>query len=464
MSLYGYHRQTTPNLTRFAQSSTVYHAHYAAGNFTTPGTASILTGVYPWSHHALHFLGNTTAKYKKRNIFHLFAEQGYRTITYTHNTLTQVLLHQFREDLNLHKKIGELGVRGKHIAEAPFFEDFGVAMQSEWLLLRDLYRDKAPSSLFFSLLNRGARHFLDDLKLPKETETLFPRGAQTNFGPFGGMSFILEHAIDWIEAELSRSPQPFLGYFHLYPPHEPYHPRQEFIGLFDDDWLPSGKPSHFFPQGHSDDYLNDKRRQYDEHIAYADAEVGRLYDTMIERALTDNTYVVVTSDHGQLFERGIHGHNTETLYEPVVRVPLLISAPGQRQRRDIFARTSCVDLLPTLLHAICAEVPDWCEGEVLPPFTDQPADNKRSVFVLEAKRIPKQGPLAPGTMALIKEPYKLVHYFGYPRYASEYELYDLVNDPEERHDLAESQRADASDLGNELKTKLREANSAYLES
>src|SRR5512139_1878498 len=54
MSLYGYPRQTTPNISRFAEIATVFHQHYSSGNFTSPGTASILTGVYPWSHRAYH--------------------------------------------------------------------------------------------------------------------------------------------------------------------------------------------------------------------------------------------------------------------------------------------------------------------------------------------------------------------------------------------------------------------------
>ncbi len=54
MSLYGYERQTTPNLERFASRASVYHSHYSGGNFTTPGTATILTGLYPWRHRAIN--------------------------------------------------------------------------------------------------------------------------------------------------------------------------------------------------------------------------------------------------------------------------------------------------------------------------------------------------------------------------------------------------------------------------
>lgn len=41
---------TMPNLENFAQKALVYHRHYAGGNFIVPGTASLLTGVYPWKH------------------------------------------------------------------------------------------------------------------------------------------------------------------------------------------------------------------------------------------------------------------------------------------------------------------------------------------------------------------------------------------------------------------------------
>jgi arylsulfatase A-like enzyme len=459
-SLYGYHRNTTPNLARFAERSTVFHRHYAAGNFTTPGTASMLTGAYPWFHRALHFLGAVTRHYEKKSLFHLFAARGHRTITYTHNPLVNVLLHQFAGDLDIFKKTGDLGLQSQHTAEQAFWRDYNVAIQSEWLARRESHGSAAPSLLFLSLFDRVKRKHLDWTPKGKELEELFPRGVQSSFGLYGGSQFILEMAIDWIGAELMRSPQPFLGYFHLLPPHEPYHPRREFIGLFDDAWSPVAKPSHFFSQGLSDEHLNQLQREYDEHVAYADAEFGRLYDHMDRNGLLDNTCVVVTSDHGQAFERGIHGHWTETLYEAVIRVPLLIHTPEQRQRRDVYTLTSGVDLLPTLLHIIGHPSPDWCEGQILPMFSNK-AHQDRSIFSVEAKSNPKQAPLTMGTVALLKERYKLIHYFGYDGYDDQFELYDLVNDPEEMEDLYQINRSVAREFRNELEHKLRVVNQPY---
>ena len=57
LSLYGYPRETTPFLDKFAARSTVYHRHYSGGNFTTPGTASMLTGMFQWKHRAFNVAG-----------------------------------------------------------------------------------------------------------------------------------------------------------------------------------------------------------------------------------------------------------------------------------------------------------------------------------------------------------------------------------------------------------------------
>src|SRR3972149_3372403 len=68
LSLYDYRRKTTPNLERFAKRANVYHAHYSTANFTTPGTSSILTGLNPWTHRALHLSGLVARELADHNI------------------------------------------------------------------------------------------------------------------------------------------------------------------------------------------------------------------------------------------------------------------------------------------------------------------------------------------------------------------------------------------------------------
>ena len=115
MSLYGYNRETTPHLARFAQKATVYHRHYASGNFTTPGTASLLTGTYPWSNRAFNHGGRLAEDYKHRNLFRVFAGDTYNRIAYTHNYWADFFLDQFREDLDVYMQAEELCIFDGHL-------------------------------------------------------------------------------------------------------------------------------------------------------------------------------------------------------------------------------------------------------------------------------------------------------------------------------------------------------------
>jgi arylsulfatase A-like enzyme len=186
--------------------------------------------------------------------------------------------------------------------------------------------------------------------------------------------------------------------------------------------------------------------------AYADAELGRLIDFMEGSGILDTTYVIVTSDHGELFERGIWGHITQVLFEPLIRIPLTISTPGQRVRRDVHAPTSSVDIIPTLLRIAGVQRPGWCEGELLPLVGDQEARADRAVYSMDAKGSSKFGPLAKRTVSVIRDRHKLTHYLGYPQYDGVYEMYDLNDDPEELRNLYSS----GSGMASALKTLLDE--------
>ena len=74
MSLYGYSRDTTPNIARLAERAVVYHNHYASSNYTTSGTASLLTGTHPWTHRALQPNGTVIEDFVDHNIFSVFNE------------------------------------------------------------------------------------------------------------------------------------------------------------------------------------------------------------------------------------------------------------------------------------------------------------------------------------------------------------------------------------------------------
>jgi arylsulfatase A-like enzyme len=172
---------------------------------------------------------------------------------------------------------------------------------------------------------------------------------------------------------------------------------------------------------------------------------------------------VLTSDHGELFERGINGHSTDVLYEPVVRVPLMIFEPGRTTGMDIYDYTSAIDVLPTLTHVTGEKVPDWTEGVILPPFAPT-AMPDRNVYVLRAAKNGKYDPLTVATVALVRDGYKLHRYFGYDETPGDglVKLYDIKSDPEEMTDLAVTKRETTAELLNEINLKLKEVDQPYL--
>lgn len=452
MSLHDYARATTPNLDRFAERATVYHAHRAAGNFTTPGTASLLTGTYPWQHRAFHRGGALEERYAGRSLFDAFPAI-HQKVYYLHNVWANLLMHPFLHDTDLYAPPERGALLDYGFPDRMLSGDFEAAHRAfSDLLFQGI---DIPASLFLGLGN-DLRTRLGTSRNFEKYRDLYPRGLPTqNLYLY----FLVEEMIDAVMDLLRSASRPFLAYFHLFPPHEPYRPRREFVGIFEDGWAPVTKEMHpHFAAQHPQDELNTLRTWYDEYIAHTDAEFGRLYRFIEDLGLLENTYVVITSDHGQLFERGVHGHLTELLYEPVIHVPLLISRPGQREREDVYTPTNCVDLLPTILQALGQPIPEWCDGQPLPGLGGT-VGTERAIYALEAKRNAAHHRLHVGTMALIRDRHKLIHYFGYPEAEDYYELYDLENDPEELENLYPLQTSLAADLRDELQAKLAEINS-----
>lgn len=132
-------------------------------------------------------------------------------------------------------------------------------------------------------------------------------------------SQVMDRALAWLGREDSR---PFFLWIHLYDAHAPYTPP------------PAWRARH-------------PGRPYDGEIAAVDAQVGRLLAELGRRGLAERTVVAVTADHGEGL--GEHGEDTHglLLYEPTLRVPLLVRAPGL-PARTVETPVSLVDLGPTL--------------------------------------------------------------------------------------------------------------------
>jgi arylsulfatase A-like enzyme len=433
----------------------VYHNHHAGGNFTTPGTASLLTGTFPWTHRALGYYDNVEESFINKNIFSAFPNH-YR-LAYTHNPVANRFLTQFSGQMEDHVPLGKLFLTNDDFIYALFRKDEDMATVS-WVRTTKSKDEGYAYSLFLARLFEKQRE-----RMISELRPQFPGGiphiATDDY-------FLLEDGINWLGDTLSGLPQPFLGYFHFWPPHDPYNTEQKFFGHFNEDgFWPVSKPLDMFSKKEDArvEFILRKRTNYDEYILYVDQEFGRLMDRLDASGMLEDAWVVLTSDHGEMFERGIYGHWTPVLYQPVIQTPLMIFEPGQKSRQDIYTNTSAVDLLPTLLHVTGQKPAGWNEGSVMPPFV-QNYNPERNIYVVQSLHGERNLPLTEVTVALIKGDHKLMYFTGYKELGDKerIELYDLKHDPEELNDLASSKPKTTSELLNELKQKLKGVNEPYL--
>jgi arylsulfatase A-like enzyme len=449
LSLYGYHRPTTPNLERFAEHATVYHSHSSGGNFTMPGVATLLTGTYPWTNRAINHSGVVKRSMATENIFTAFG-QDYHRLAFPQSVWSNFIVTQFANDVDTLMPSNSFGALD-YLVNDQFPKDQNMALRA----LDDFAfkSEMQPTSLVFGTLE-NALYFRNAARLSTDG---YPRGLPHNANY--PLYFRLDDVFDGLGSMLPGLQSPHFSYIHLFPPHAPYRATSRFDSKFIDGWWPNVKPTHRFSEGSSNRKLTSARRSYDEYIASIDWELGNLFDVLEREGVFENSYVIVTADHGEMFERGEKAHSTVLLYDPVIHIPLLISAPGQKKRNDIYAPTNAVDVLPTLMNVTGKPVPSWTEGKILPGLGGV-EDYDRATFSIEAKTNSSFAPLTRATFAMRKGTHKLIYYTGYEPEDS-FELYDLETDVEEIHDLYPARPEIAGKLKQELLDSLSDVNKPY---
>jgi arylsulfatase len=451
-SLYGYPRQTMPNLEKFAEKATVYHNHYSAGTFTSSGTASLLTGLYPWLHRVFHLGAAVTPGHTTQNIFSAIA-QTHSTLGYSQNEYADQILYSLNGELDEHVHNWAFGLQNSNLYGA-FNKNPRIAFASfEDNIIET--SEGNDSSMFLGPLLR--LYFLRNrAKYVEMHQDNYPIGL-----PNSSEMFLLEDVVDGAIQMLKGIESPTLAYFHFYPPHDPYCPTKEFYRKFADGWKAPHKPIHDLSEEKREPFdLDLNRRAYDEFLASWDSETGRLFDFLKESGLTENSYVFITADHGELFERGITGHFTKLIYDPLIHIPLIVSRPGQTSREDIHALTSSVDILPTVANLLVQTVPAWTEGHLLPRLGGV-EDEHRSIFSVDAKYNSSFTPLRNYSISITRNDHRLIHY-SYPKDEYEkFEFYDLNSDPDELKDLFPAKSALALEMRDELLQRIREVNQSY---
>ena len=344
LGAYGYERETSPNLDRLASEGVLFLNAYSQGSRTKESTASLVTSLYPSSHGVSNIVSAISESCP--TLMTEMQAAGYRTAVFSANPLVSPAFG--------------FGHGTDHFyCEAPRAERMTIV----------------PHILRKPTLRLGRL-----LAIERKLESLLPM--QTDRAPFagGGADILNAELLQWIDDEPGTA---FFAYVHYMEPHTPYDPPPPYDRLFDPAYegerlieppLPPGLTAVAFAEGSRlpPREFENLVAQYDGSIAFVDQEIERLTEELRSRGLADNTLVVITSDHGEeLYDHGgwSHGH---TVYEELVRIPLIVwcpsLVPGGRVVEGVARH---VDIMPTILAAGGLEPESmemWFEGVNLWPF------------------------------------------------------------------------------------------------
>jgi arylsulfatase A-like enzyme len=413
LSVYGYERETTPNLKGLARDSAIYTHAQSAADITLTSHASLFTGMYPSWHGAYcqppeAAYGRELSK-KAPTLAEILRGRGYSTLGVAANMY-------LRSDFGLE--------RG--------FQEFRIPRPVPVLAAENRFQ-----------LRRTMRRVLNLVTDTSQFDRLYSRGEDINLDFFTTLDHHLE------------SNAPFFGFLNYMDAHFPYIPPAPFDHIF------PGKASTI-PQDDLEsqqagisaggpvpaDYRPYCLSQYDGGIAYVDAQIGKIVAGLKQRNLYNNTMIVITSDHGEAFgERHRVGHGNSP-YQNLLHVAMLIKYPGAARRGVVPDAVSLIDVAPTILDATGFPSPPSMQGRsLLDRALDQAAPFGRKLFSETFPCPVMQAAECAGSSArtLVSWPFKYIAFN-----TGKKQLFNLEADPDENRDLADAATPETAQLNSDL--------------
>jgi arylsulfatase A-like enzyme len=375
ISAYGYKRLTTPHIDKYAEGGTLFEQHFSPSIPTTPGYASMLTG-----------------------------------------------MDCFGTDVVALRHGGPIGDHVSTLAEVLETEGYNTTC---------IGFTGNPSA-------RGFQNYLDfEGWLPNDTGRS-PKAENLN-----------HVAIPELK-RLSADEKPFFLFLRHMDPHSPYLPPQPFERMFYDgsemdesnrsmEQLYAFRPfadyfRSWIPEGCTDsEYLD---AQYDGAIAYMDSCIQNIFTSLANLGIEQETLVIITSDHGETLNEHECYYDHHGLYETNLRIPLILRYPDKVPAGKRVASASQIkDVMPTVLELLGIETDIDFDGRCLTPLLNDEARVPDTEFYLtESTWMRKHGWRTPEWKLIVA----LEPDF---HFKPEIELYNLIRDPEELHNIADQERA-----------------------
>lgn len=391
----------TPNMQRLAERGTTFLNAHCQSPLCNPSRTSLLSGLRP----------TTTGVYALEPWFRVMPKYA------DHVTLPQYLKQNGYRTLSTGKIYHGGNGRGKNDTE---FDELGPAASGKPYPAKKLVNTPQPHPL----VDWGTFPHKDEDK---------------------GDAIVANWAVEKLKSDPLPA-EPFFLSVGFFLPHVPCYATQKWFDLYPEasTRLPPMLANDRDDTPRSSWYIHWKlpeprlkfleeagetlniTRSYLACVSFVDHQVGRLLDALDASGVADNTIIVLWSDHGfHLGEKQITGKNT--LWDRGTRVPLIFAGPGISENSKTKRPAELLDIYPTLLELAGLPANPVNEGISLVPQLQDP---------LAERLRPAMTSHGPGNHAVRTENWRYIRYAD----GSE-ELYDMVNDPNEWTNIADSQNA-----------------------
>lgn len=426
----------TPNLDRLAERGVRFAQATCNSPLCAPSRISLATGLQP---HRLGALSNAAFLPAGAGTYYqTLRDAGYRV--------------GLVGKLDLHKpdpyngRDGDLPITYSYGFTDPVECEGKMHAGTGWDWEANQPRPNGPYNQYL-LANDTLRAFCADYRHRRHTPVWYAEDSVLSTAE-NEDSYIGRRACQFLEQVSDDSP------WHLFVsfvgPHDPWDPPTEFADHFRDapmsapitdplDDKPAWQRKKAQRQaGASLEEVTRVRRQYTAALELIDTQIGCILATLEQRGQTEQTYVVYSSDHGEML--GDHGFYQKSIaYEPALRVPLLVAGPGVSPGVSE-GPIELSDVHPTLLElAGLAPRPGLDARSFVPLLRDPTVDHRSDALsalvnfrVLRTRR------------------HKLIE-----NYNDLTELYDLEDDPQELHNLAVEQPALVATLRRRLERRMQ---------
>ncbi|MDE0887306.1 MAG: sulfatase [Myxococcota bacterium] len=420
LGLYGHHRFTSPVLDAFAAEGTIFEDASSSAPWTLPAHASMLTGLYPRKHRVLTF--DTALPPEIPTLASKMSGGGYQTAAVVNSAWLTKDMYGITRDFDKYLFVDDTQERR---APNSWITDQAI----EWI------REARDQPIFLFV------HYYDvhsDYASLPQYERIFVT-------PYTGDA----DGTGWQLAKASFEDD------YLALCHENYDPAKCRIGTLE-KYLAVDRTIQKIT--FDDDDLRHIEELYDAGIRQLDNELGRFFSILESEGRLEEALIVITSDHGEEFmDHGRMDHFL-TMYQEVLRVPLILRGPGIPAGQRIATPVSLVDLSPTILSIAGLEEKNSSDGLDLSPLLlgrEHPSFESRAIYG-EASGGLTYEKMMEGVFPIYRSLRRGRHKIIHDSKTQKWLLYDLESDPGESRDLSEEKPEITRRLAAEMRERYRD--------